>query len=117
MFRYELAGTGISFVGAGGFFGSLYPVYVRGAAYLALRQGAEAAAEFQKMLAHRGLVLVDPVGAVARVQLARAFALSGDQVKAQAAYEDFLALWKDADPGVPILEQARTEYARLGKAH
>ena len=110
---YELAGTGISFFGVGGFFGSLYPAYVRGAAYLALRQGAEATAEFQKILEHRGLVLGDPVGAVTRLQVARAFALSGDQVKAKGAYQDFLTLWRDADPDIPILKQAQAEYAKL----
>jgi eukaryotic-like serine/threonine-protein kinase len=110
---YELAGTGISFVGMGGFFGSLYPAYVRGSAYLALGQGGEAAAEFQKILEHRGLVLCDPVGAVTRLQIARAFALSGDQVKAKSAYQDFLTLWKEADADIPILKQARAEYAKL----
>jgi eukaryotic-like serine/threonine-protein kinase len=110
---YELAGTGISFVGVGGLFGGLYSAYVRGTAYLALRQGAEALAEFQKILEHRGVVLADPVGAVTRLQVGRAFALSGEKVKAKAAYEDFLTLWKDADPDIPILKQAQAEYARL----
>jgi serine/threonine protein kinase/Tfp pilus assembly protein PilF len=95
------------------FFGGLYPVYVRGEAYLAARQGAEAATEFQKILDHRGIVASDPVGAVARLQLGRAFALSGDKTKARAAYHDFLTLWKDADPDIPILQQAKAEYARL----
>ena len=96
-----------------GLFGALYPVYVRGEAYLALRQGARAAAEFQKILDHRGIVVSDPVGALAHLQLGRALALSEDKTKAKAAYQDFLALWKDADPDVPILKQAKAEYAKL----
>ena len=107
---YDLAVPGISYFG---FFGSLYPAYVRGEAYLAAHRGAEAAAEFQKILDHRGLVFADPVGAVVRLQLGRAFTLSGDKTKAKAAYQDFLTLWKDADPDVPILKQAKAEYARL----
>ena len=95
------------------FFGILYPVYVRGTAYLAAHQGAEAAAEFQKILDHRTLVVSDPIGALARLQLGRAFALSGDNIKARIAYQDFLTLWKDADADIPILQQARAEYARL----
>ena len=86
---------------------------MRGAAYLALGQGAEAAAEFQKILEHRGLVLGDPVGAIAHLQLGRALALSGDKTKAKAAYQDFLTLWKDADPDIPILREAKGEYAKL----
>lgn len=96
-----------------GFFGALYPVYVRGEAYLAAGQGAQASAEFQKILDRRGVVVSDPVGALARLQLGRAFALSGDNAKAKITYQDFLALWKEADPDIPILEQARKEYARL----
>jgi eukaryotic-like serine/threonine-protein kinase len=95
------------------FFGGLYPVYVRGEAYLAERKGAEAAAEFQKILNHPGIVLADPVGATARLQLARAFALSGDKTRAKVAYQNFFTLWKDAHPGMPILKQAKVEYARL----
>jgi len=86
---------------------------VRGQAYLALHQGAEAAAEFQKILDHRGLVLCDPVGALAHLQLGRAYAISGDRTKAKAAYQDFLTLWKNADPDIPILHQAKAEYAKL----
>ena len=86
---------------------------MRGEAYLAGRQYAEAAAEFQKVLDHRGIVVSDPIGALARLQLGRAFALSGDKTKAKAAYQDFLTLWKDADPGIPVLKQATAEYARL----
>jgi serine/threonine protein kinase/tetratricopeptide (TPR) repeat protein len=96
-----------------GFFGALYPIYVRGNAYLAAHQGAEAAAEFQKILDHRGIVVSDPIGALARLQLGRALVLSGDKTKAKAAYQDFLTLWKDADSGIPILQQAKAEYARL----
>ncbi len=96
-----------------GFFGTLYPVYVPGEAYLAAHQGAAAAAEFQKILDHRGIVVSDPIGALAHLQLGRAFALSGDKTKARTAYQDFLALWKDADPDIPILKQAKAEYAKL----
>ena len=95
------------------FFGGLYPVYLRGQAYLALHQGVAAATEFQKILDHRGIVAGDPVGALARLQLARAFALSGDKTKARAGYQDFLSLWKDADPNIPVLKQANAEYAGL----
>jgi tetratricopeptide (TPR) repeat protein/predicted Ser/Thr protein kinase len=91
----------------------LYPVYVRGQAYLVGHQGTEAAAEFQKILDHRGIVLNQPIGALAHLQLGRAYALSGDKTKARAAYKDFLTLWKDADPDIPILKQAKAEYAKL----
>jgi tetratricopeptide (TPR) repeat protein len=93
--------------------GVLYPVYVRGEAYLAAHQGPEAAEEFQKILDHRGIVRSDPIGALARLQLGRAYALSGDKIKAKTAYQDFLTLWKDADPDIPILKQAKAEYAKL----
>jgi hypothetical protein len=96
-----------------GFFGALYPVYVRGLSYLAARRGAEAAAEFQKILDHRGIVVSDPIGALAHLQLGRALDLSGDKARAKAAYQDFLTLWKDADPDIPILKQAKAEYASL----
>jgi tetratricopeptide (TPR) repeat protein len=96
-----------------GFFGALYPVYVRGEAYLAAHKGIEAAAEFQKILNHRGVVISDPMGVMAGLQLGRAFVLSGDHAKAKAAYQDFLTLWKDADANIPILKQAQTEYANL----
>jgi tetratricopeptide (TPR) repeat protein len=96
-----------------GNFGALYPVYVRGEAYLALHQGVEAAAEFQKILDHRGIVVSDPIGALAHLQLARAYALSGDTTKAKTAYQDFLTLWKDADADIPILKQAQAEYAKM----
>jgi eukaryotic-like serine/threonine-protein kinase len=96
-----------------GFFGALYPVYVRGEAYLAAHKGKDAVAEFQKITDHRGIVVSDPIGAVARLQLGRAYAESGDLTKAKSAYQDFLVLWKDADPGIPILTQAKAEYAKL----
>jgi DNA-binding winged helix-turn-helix (wHTH) protein/tetratricopeptide (TPR) repeat protein len=92
---------------------NLYPVYVRGEAYLAAHQGREAAAEFQKILDHRGIVLNEPIGALAHVQLGRAYAMQGDTAKSRAAYQNFLALWKDADPDIPILIQAKAEYAEL----
>jgi eukaryotic-like serine/threonine-protein kinase len=96
-----------------GLFGALYPVYVRGEAYLAARRGADAVAEFQKILDHRGIVISDPIGAVARLELARAYMLSGDKRRAGQAYRDFLILWKDADRDIPILKQAHAEYSDL----
>jgi len=107
---YELGAQRIS---VHALFGALYPVYVRGLAYLAASQGAEAATEFQKVLDHRGIVVSDPIGALAHLQFGRALALSGDRTKAQSAYQDFLTLWKDADLDIPILKQAKAEYARL----
>src|SRR6266436_55351 len=92
---------------------NLYPVYVRGEAYLAAQRGNEAAAEFQKILDHRGIVLNEPIGALAHLQLGRAYALQGDTAKSRAAYQDFLTLWKDADPDIPIFKQAKAEYAKL----
>jgi tetratricopeptide (TPR) repeat protein/predicted Ser/Thr protein kinase len=94
-------------------FGSMYPAYLRGEAYLALRQGPQAAAEFQKFLDRRGVVLNFPLAALAHLQLGRAYAMQGDTAKARAAYQDFLTLWKDADPDIPILKQAKAEYAKL----
>ena len=96
-----------------GYFGMFYPVYVRGLAYLAAHHGVEAAAEFRKILDHRGVVISDPIGALAHLQLGRALVMSGDKTKAKAAYQDFLTLWKDADPDIPIFQQAKSEYARL----
>jgi eukaryotic-like serine/threonine-protein kinase len=101
---YELGGRGPS---------ALYPVYVRGQAYMRLGKPAQAAAEFQKLLDHPGCVLNFPLGALARLQLARAYALAGDSGKARTAYHAFLLLWKDADVDVPVLKQAKLEYARL----
>jgi eukaryotic-like serine/threonine-protein kinase len=92
---------------------ALLSAYERGQAYLLLHQGNEAAAEFQKLLDHPGIVLNSVLGALAHLQLGRAYALAGDTPKARAAYQDFFALWKDADPDVPILKQARAEYAKL----
>jgi eukaryotic-like serine/threonine-protein kinase len=91
----------------------LYPVYLRGDAYVAAHQGSAAVGEFQKILAHPGVVLNEPIGALAHLGLGRAYALSGDSAKAQAAYQDFLALWKDADADIPILKEAKAEYAKL----
>jgi serine/threonine protein kinase/Flp pilus assembly protein TadD len=99
---YELGSIGFN----------LYPIYLRGEAYLAVHQGS-AAAEFQKILDHPGVVADEPIGALAHLGLARAYALSGNTVKAKSAYQDFLGLWKDADPDVPILKEAKAEYAKL----
>ena len=96
-----------------GFFGALYPIYARGETYLAMNEGVKAAAEFQKILDHKGIVVSDPVGALARLQLGRAYALSGDKAQAKSAYSDFLNLWKYADADIPIFKQAKREYARL----
>jgi eukaryotic-like serine/threonine-protein kinase len=93
--------------------GALYPVYVRGESYLAAHRGKEAAAEFQKILDHRGIVVNAPIGALAHLGQGRASALSGDKTRAKIAYQDFLALWKDADPDIPVLKQAKAEYAKL----
>jgi eukaryotic-like serine/threonine-protein kinase len=91
----------------------LYPIYLRGEAHLAVRQGAQAKAEFQKILDHPGVVQTSPIGALARLGLGRAYALAGDSAKAKTAYQDFLALWKNADPDIPIMIQAKAEYAKL----
>jgi eukaryotic-like serine/threonine-protein kinase len=93
--------------------GGMYPVYVRGLAYLAAHQGSEAAAEFQKILDHRGIVVKSPIGALAHLQIGRAYTMQGDTAKAKAAYQYFLTLWKDADPDIPILIAAKSEYAKL----
>jgi hypothetical protein len=112
--RYELAYSNYAV--------PMIPVYVRGEAYLAAHEGVEAAAEFQKILDHRGLVADvpmsafvgnPPIGPLARLGLARAYALQDDRAKAKTAYQDFLTLWKDADPDIPILKQAKSEYAKL----
>jgi eukaryotic-like serine/threonine-protein kinase len=105
---YELAALHFT-----AFAAALYPVYVRGEAYLAAHQGSEAATEFQKILDHPGIVLNEPIGALAHLQIGRAYAMQGDTAKAKAAYQDFLTLWKDADPDIPILKQAKAEYAKL----
>jgi eukaryotic-like serine/threonine-protein kinase len=93
--------------------GALCPIFVRGEAYLVAHQGREAAAEFQKILDHAGIVLNSPIGALAHLQIGRAYAMAGDTGKARAAYQDFLTLWKDADPEIPIFVAAKSEYAKL----
>ena len=93
--------------------GTMYAPYIRGEAYLANHNGAAAAREFQKFLDHRGLVVNYPLASLAHLGLARAYALSGDTAKAKTAYQDFFTLWKDADPEIPILKEAKTEYAKL----
>ena len=95
------------------FINYVYPAYVRGQAYLAAHNGAAAAAEFQKLLDHRGIVGNFVTGALAHLQLGRAYAMAGDTAKAKIAYQDFFGIWKDADPDVPTLKQAKTEYAKL----
>ena len=97
-------------------FGALYPLYVKGQALLALRNGAEAAREFEKITTHPGVVLSDPVGAIANLQLARALAMAGEKDKAESAYKHVLDLWKSADPGVLPVTQARAEYLHLSSA-
>jgi eukaryotic-like serine/threonine-protein kinase len=99
--------------GAGTFISYLYPAYVRGQAYLLAHNGRAAAAEFQKMADHRGIVQNFVTGALARLEIARAYAMAGDNAKARAAYQDFLTLWKDADADIPLLKRARVEYAKL----
>jgi len=106
----ELGAPASSFFG---FFGALYPVYFRGEAYLAARQGREAAVEFQKILDRRGTVVSDPIGALAHWQLGRAYALAGDKLKARQAYQDFLTLWQNADSDIAVLKRAKAEYAKL----
>jgi tetratricopeptide (TPR) repeat protein len=91
----------------------LYPVYIRAQSYVDAHQGSAAAAEFQKILDHRGLLWNCATGVLARLGLGRAYALQGDTTKAKAAYQDFLTLWKDADPDVPTLKEAKAEYAKL----
>ena len=106
---YEL-GTPLPQFGVGG---SLYPPYVRGQAYLALGRGEEALAEFQKFMDHPGIALNSPLAALTRCQVARAQALAGHSATARSAYQDFLTLWKEADPDIPILKQAKAEYVKL----
>jgi tetratricopeptide (TPR) repeat protein len=95
------------------FYGSMYPIYIRGLAYLATGKPEEAAGEFNRLLAHPGLYAGDPVDAAARRQLARALEAAGDKTKARSAYQDFLASWQDANSDIPILQQAKAEYAKL----
>jgi tetratricopeptide (TPR) repeat protein len=107
---YDLAFPGTAFLAN---FGTLYSAYVRGVAYLAAMRSSEAAVEFNKILDHQALVLADPVGVLARLQLGRAMVQSGDKARAKAAYRDLLKLWKDADSDMPILKEARAEYSKL----
>ena len=99
---YELGGPGL-----------LLPAFVRGQAYLLARNGTAAAVEFRKLLDHPGIALNQPFGALAHLQLGRAHILTGDIASARADYQDFLTLWKDADPVIPILKEAKAEYAKL----
>jgi tetratricopeptide (TPR) repeat protein len=112
---YDLAVPGTKY-GSGSFFGALYPVYVRGLAYSRMGRHREAAAEFQKILDHPGIVLNDPIGPMARLQLARALSASGDRAKSAATYKELLALWKNADPDLPVIQQAKAESARMTTA-
>jgi eukaryotic-like serine/threonine-protein kinase len=105
---YELGSTRFSTLG----WTAMYPAYVRGEAYLAAHQGREAAVEFQKILDHPGIVLNYLIGPMARLELARALSASGDRARAAAAYKDLLALWKNTDPDIPVVQQARVESAK-----
>jgi len=104
---------GVPFSAISGLFGALYPVYFRGQAFLAANKPVEAAGEFDKILNHRGIVVADPIAVLAHLQLARACAKSGNLDRAKSEYREFLALWKDADHGVPLFVQAQAEYAKL----
>ncbi len=92
---------------------SLMPVYIRAQSYLAAHDGRAATAEFQKILDHRGVVVTDAIGALAHLGLGRAYALEGDNARARTAYQDFFTLWKDADPDIPILREAKSEFSKL----
>jgi tetratricopeptide (TPR) repeat protein len=106
---YDLAVPGTAYFTGASFFGALYPVYVRGLAYSRMGSHGEAAAEFQNILAHPGIVLNDPIGPMARLQLARALAATGDRAKAAGVWKDLLVLWRDADPDIPVVQAARAE--------
>jgi serine/threonine protein kinase/tetratricopeptide (TPR) repeat protein len=106
---YELAVPGTAYFTGASFFGAFYPVYVRGIAYSRMGKSQHAAAEFQKILDHPGIVLSDPIGPMARLELARALRASGDHVRSAAVYNDLLALWKDADADLPVVQQAKAE--------
>jgi hypothetical protein len=110
---YDLAVPGTAYFTGAAFFGTLYPVYVRGLAYSRLGLHSEAAAEFQTILDHPGLVLNDSIGPMARLQLARARFACGDRAGSASVYADLLALWKDADPDTAVVRQAAAEYAGL----
>jgi tetratricopeptide (TPR) repeat protein len=107
--QYEFGIPPLAFIH---FYGNMYSIYVRGLAYLAMRKPAEAVVEFSRLLAHPGLAAGDPVDAAARRQLALALEQAGDQTKARSAYQDFLTSWKGADSDIPILTQAKAEYAK-----
>ncbi len=107
---FEFATPGTNFFG---FFGGLYPAYVRGQSYLSLGKGDKAAAEFQKIIDHPGIVYADPIGALAYLELGRACALSGNRASAKSAYQEFLSLWRDADPDISVYKRAKVEYSRL----
>jgi hypothetical protein len=108
--RYEFGVPPLAF---NHFYGNMYPIYVRGLAFMAAHRDAEAVVEFTRLIAHRGLAAGDPVEALARRQLARALAAGPDKSKSKAAYDDILAVWKNADAGLPILKEVKEEYARL----
>jgi Flp pilus assembly protein TadD len=108
---YDLAVPGTAFY-SGAFFGAMYPVYVRGVVYSRMGRQHEAAAEFQEILDHPGIMLNDPIGPMARLQLARALSASGDHAKSAAVYKDLIALWNDADPDIPVVQEARAEFAK-----
>ena len=110
---YEYAVPGTAFWAGASFFGALYPVYVRGLAYSRMGSHREAVAEFQKILDHPGITLNDPMGAMARLQMARAWAAAGDHAKSAAAYKDLLTIWKDADSDIRVVQAARAEAAKL----
>jgi tetratricopeptide (TPR) repeat protein len=110
---YELAVPGTAYFTGASFFGALYPVYVRGLAYSRMGRHREARAEFQKILDHPGITLNDPIGPMARLELARALSGLGDRAKAAAVYKDLLALWQDADSDAPLVEQAIAESAKV----
>jgi len=95
------------------FINYLYPAYVRGQAYLGAHNGASAVVEFQKLLDHKPLVLNFVTAALVHLEIGRAYLMAGDTAKAKAAYQDFFTLWKDADPDIPILKQAKAEFAKL----
>ena len=106
-------GTALPYeLGAQGYW-PMCPTYVRGKAYLQARQGQQAAAEFTKLLQHRGIVQNSPLGALAQLQLARSQALAGDVGAARVSYQNFLGLWQNADPKIPVFQQAKAEYAKL----
>jgi hypothetical protein len=104
---YELGHTNEDFTFA------VYPIYFRGQAYLGVKNGVAAAGEFQKILDHPGIVGNEPIGALAHLGIARAWSLSGDTAKAKSEYQNFFTLWRDADSDVPLLLQAKAEYAKL----